>query len=149
MSQFLLNYFVVSGILGSDPQPAPYISPTAVHFELMIRSPFAPDEDEYKEKFFYPVDLYAYGQQGDILTRYYKKGMHVTIFGRICGQKINVRGRVEGIPRLRVDGIDLKRWYKDLPTAEELGYTPAKSSGEPGQNAEIKNPKKKKTEFIY
>ena len=129
MSQFALNQFALSGILAADPVPAPYISKTAVHIELLIRSPFDPEEEEYQAKFFYPLDLYLRGQQGDLLTRYFKKGMHVTIYGRIVSQKINVRGRAEGVPRLYVDGLDLKRYYKGVPTAEELGFTPAKSSG--------------------
>ena len=69
------------------------------------------------------------------------------VWGRIVTQKINVRGRAEGVPRLKVDGIDLKTYYREIPTAEELGFTPAKSSGEIG--TDDNKPKKKKNDFIY
>ena len=147
MSDFALNFFCLSGILAQDPMPAPYISKTAVHIDLLVRSPFAPDEAEFQAKFFYPLDLYVYGQQGDIVMRYFHKGSHLTVWGRIVAQKINVRGRAEGVPRLKVDGIDLKAYYKEIPTAEELGFTPAKSSGEIG--TDDNKPKKKKNDFIY
>ena len=157
MSNFCLNFFCLSGHLGADPVRAPNISPTAVHFRLMVRNPFAPDSNDYKEKYFYPLDLYAKGQQGDLLLNHYKKGSYVTVFGSIISERISVRGKAEGIAKLMVEGVDVKYYIPHVPTAEELGFRPATYKNKPAPEetpeddteAAPKKKKSKKPDFLY
>lgn len=129
MAKFQLNFWCVTGVLAEDPVRAPNISKTCIHFKLILRNPYL-DEEIYRRWAYCPsIDLYARGQQGDLMLRH-KKGDYVTLWGNITGERINVRGRPEGIPVLNVDGVDLLERLDHVPTAEELGFRTKKKKPE-------------------